>query len=280
MSEAKTEVVIEPSRGALHYWADLWRYRELFLILAWRDIAVRYKQTVFGVLWAIIPPVLTMLIMTVVFGRVAGLPSQGDTPYALMVFAGLLPWQLFSSALGSSGNSLVGSAHLISKVYFPRLIIPGAALAVSLIDFCISLAVLAGLMIWFHFLPPLQILALPLLMLLATLAALGPGLLLTALNVTYRDFRFIIPFILQFGLYVSPVAFSNDVVRAKLGETLYLLYALNPMVGVIEGFRWAILGHAIFPIFEVILALVVSLLFVLLGLKVFRATERTFADVI
>lgn len=275
-----TEILIEPRRGALHYWADLWRYRELFFILAWRDVAVRYKQTVLGVLWALIPPVLTMGIMTVVFGRVANLPSQGNAPYAIMVFAALLPWQLFSNALSSSGNSLVGSAHLISKVYFPRLIIPGAAIAVSLVDFCISLAILVGLMAWYQYLPSLQILALPLLTLGALFAAFGPGLLLTALNVTYRDFRLLIPFIVQFGLYVSPVAFSNEVVRSKLGETFYLLYCLNPMVGIIEGFRWAILGTGSFPMAELATSLAVSIAVFLLGLRVFRGTERTFADVI
>jgi lipopolysaccharide transport system permease protein len=275
-----SEIILEPGRTARHYWTDLWRYRELFLILTWRDIAVRYKQTVLGVLWALIPPLLTMLIMTIVFGKVANLPSQGAAPYAIMVFAALLPWQLFSSALGAGGNSLVGSAHLISKVYFPRLIIPGAAIAVSLVDFAVSLLILAGLMAWYSFLPGLQILSLPLFLLLAVLAALGPSLLLTALNVTYRDFRFILPFIVQFGLYVSPVGFSAEVVREKLGDSLYLLYALNPMVGVIEGFRWCILGQTPFPVTELTLASISISIFLVIGISVFRNTERTFADVI
>lgn len=280
MTEPLPDITLEAGRTSRHYWGDLWRYRELFFILAWRDIAVRYKQTTLGVLWAVIPPVLTMAIMTVVFGKVADLPSQGSAPYAIMVFAGLLPWQLFASALGGSGNSLVASSHLISKIYFPRLIIPGAAIAVSLVDFAISLVILAGLMAWYQFLPPLQILALPLFLLLATLAALGPGLLLTALNVTYRDFRFILPFIVQFGLFVSPVGFSGQVVREKLGDSLFLLYALNPMVGVIEGFRWAILNQTAFPATELALAAASTTFFLALGIKVFRSTERTFADTI
>lgn len=280
MQSPKTEILLEPGRASRHYWADLWRYRELFTILAWRDIAVRYKQTTLGILWALIPPVLTMFIMTIVFGRVANLPTQGNAPYAIMVFAAILPWQLFASALGGSGGSLIGSSHLISKIYFPRLIIPGAAIAVSLVDFCISLAILAVLMAWYQFLPSIQILFLPLFLLLAVLAALGPGLLLTSLTVTYRDFRFILPFIVQFGLYVSPVGFSSDVVRGKIGEWAYYLYALNPMVGVIEGFRWCLLGQKAFPALELALAAGTTAFFLYLGIKVFRNTEQTFADVI
>lgn len=274
------EIIIERGRAARHYWMDLWRYRELFAILAWRDISVRYKQTVLGVLWAILPPFLTMIIMTVIFAKVAGLPSQGSAPYAIMVFAGMLPWQLFANALGSSGNSLVGNAHLISKVYFPRLIVPGAAIAVSLVDFVISLAILAVLLAWYQFLPSLQILSLPFFLVLALLAALGPGLLLTALNVTYRDFRFIVPFITQLGLYLSPVGFSAEVVREKIGDTFYLLYALNPMVGVIEGFRWCILGQSPFPTLELGLSLVTTTFFLWVGIRVFRSTEKNFADII
>jgi lipopolysaccharide transport system permease protein len=280
MTEPKTEIIIEPGRGDLNYWADLWRYRELFAILAWRDISVRYKQTTLGVLWALIPPLLTMIIMTVIFGKVADLPTQGSAPYAILVFAGLLPWQLFANALGGSGGSLLGSTHLISKVYFPRLIIPGAALTVSLVDFAVSLAIFAALMAWYQFLPSLQILFLPFFLLLAVLAALGPGLLLTSLTVTYRDFRFILPFIIQFGLYASPVGFSSDVVRAKIGESAYLVYALNPMVGVIEGFRWCLLGQRAFPTFELALSIATTAIFLYLGIWIFRKTERTFADVI
>jgi lipopolysaccharide transport system permease protein len=280
MTEPKTEIILGPGRSDLNYWADLWRYRELFAILAWRDISVRYKQTALGVLWALIPPLLTMVIMTVIFGKVADLPTQGHAPYAILVFAGLLPWQLFANALGGSGGSLLGSTHLISKVYFPRLIIPGAALTVSLVDFAVSLTIFAALMAWYQFLPSFQILFLPIFLLLAVLAALGPGLLLTSLTVTYRDFRFILPFIVQFGLYASPVGFSSDVVRSKIGESAYLLYALNPMVGVIEGFRWCLLGQRAFPTMELALSVATTALFLYLGIQIFRKTERTFADVI
>lgn len=280
MSNHSVEIDISAEKPEQHYWRDLWRYRELFLILAWRDIAVRYKQTALGVLWAVIPPILTTLIMTAVFERVADLPSVGTVPYSVMVFVGLLPWQLFASALGAGGNSLVGSAHLISKVYFPRLIVPGSAIVASFVDFLISLVILAALMIWHQTVPSPQIIALPGFALLAVLAALGPGLLLAALNVTYRDFRFLIPFIIQFGLYLSPVGFSAELVRQKLGDDLYLLYALNPMVAVIEGFRWSILGQTAFPVVELALGTVTMVVALFLGLKVFRSTERSFADVI
>jgi lipopolysaccharide transport system permease protein len=263
-----TTLVLEPGRAERHYWIDLWRYRELFYILVWRDIAVRYKQTVLGILWAVIPPLATMAIMTVVFGKVAGMPAPAGVPYPILVFAALLPWQLFASA------------HLISKIYFPRLLIPAAAIGVALVDFAISLGLLAALMALFHFLPPWQILTLPLWLLLAILAALGPGLLLTALNVTYRDFRFLLPFIVQFGLYLSPVGFSSTVVREKFGDSLYWLYAANPMVGVIEAFRWALLGSTPFPAVELALSAAITALFLLLGITLFRRTERTFADVI
>ena len=272
---------IEAGRGEKNYWADLWRYRELLLILAWRDVAVRYKQTVAGAGWALFQPFLSMLIMTFVFGRMAGLPSQGNTPYAIMVFAALLPWQFFSNALTGASQSLVGNANMISKVYFPRIIVPTASVAVSIVDFAFSFAILGGLMAWFQFMPTWRLLTLPFFVMLAVFAALGPGLLITALTVKYRDFRFIIPFIVQFGMYVSPVAYSTDVVREKIGETWFLVYSLNPMVGVIEGFRWAILGgEAKFLTAGGMLSLLVAAIFLVLGLSYFRKTERTFADII
>lgn len=275
------ELVIESGRSSLHYWMDLWRYRELFTILAWRDISVRYKQTALGILWAIIPPFATMLIMTVVFSKVAGLPAQNAAPYAIMVFAGLLPWQLFSSALGAAGNSLVGSSHLISKVYLPRLIIPASSVAVSFCDSLISLGILAVLMVWYQFMPSLSILLLPLLLIAAALAALGPGLLLSSLNIKYRDFRFIIPFISQFGLYISPVGFSSEIVREKIGEFWFMFYCLNPMVSVIEGFRWAVLGSSpALNLVHFILGFSVSIILLILGINYFRHTERSFADII
>src|SRR5438876_10731515 len=201
-------IVIEAGRTEKNYWADLWRYRELFLILAWRDIAVRYKQTVIGVAWAVIRPFLTMLIFTIIFGRVAGLPSDGAAPYALMVFAAMLPWSLFSTALGEASNSLIGNERLISKVYFPRLIIPTATVVTAFVDFLISFIILLGLMVYYRFAPSWNILLLPVFILMALLASLGPGLWITALNVKYRDFRYVIPFLVQFGLYVSPVGFK------------------------------------------------------------------------
>jgi lipopolysaccharide transport system permease protein len=272
---------LEAGRVEKHYWLDLWRFRELFAILAWRDVAVRYKQTVAGAAWALLQPLLTMIIMTVVFGQVAGLPTQGEAPYAILVFAGMLPWQFFASSLSSSSQSLVGNANLISKVYFPRMIVPVSAVIVACIDFLISFAILGGLMLWYQYWPSPRLLLLPGLVLIAFLAALGPGLILTALNVRYRDFRFVIPFIVQFGLYVSPVGFSTDVIRQRFGETGLLLYSLNPMVSVIDGFRWAILGGASTVYWPGVMASLSMIVLCLgAGIIYFRKTERTFADVI
>jgi lipopolysaccharide transport system permease protein len=270
-------LIIEAGRAESHYWKDLWRYRELFYVLAWRDIAVRYKQTVVGVLWALLRPFLTMVVFTVVFGKLAKLPSVGTTPYALMVFAGMLPWTFFSTALSEASNSLIGNANLISKVYFPRLIIPSAAVVTSFIDFLISFLILVGMMVWYRFLPGWQILLLPGFIVVAFLASLGPGLWITALNVKFRDFRYIIPFLVQFGLYVSPVGFSSNVVPEKWR----LLYSLNPMVGVIDGFRWCILGGDS-PLYipGFILSLVIVAFFLWLGITSFRKMERSFADLI
>src|SRR6516225_8369984 len=232
------ELIIKAGRAERHYWRDLWQYRELFRVLAWRDVAVRYKQTVIGAAWAVIRPFVTMVVFTVIFGKLANLPSAGTAPYAVMVFAGMLPWTFFSSALADSSNSIVGSANLISKVYFPRLIVPLAAVGVALVDFTINFVMLVALMIWYRFVPGWQIVLLPAFMALALAAGLGPGLWFTALNVKYRDIRYIIPFVVQFGLYVSPVGFSSSVVP----EEWRFWYSLNPVVGVIVGFRWCILG--------------------------------------
>ena len=233
-----TVIVIEPGQADRNYWRDLWHYRELFRVLAWRDLAVRYKQTVIGVAWALIRPFLTMVVFTVIFGRIAKLPSDGTAPYPLMVFAGMLPWTFFSTGLSEASNSLINNANLISKVYFPRLIVPTATVVVAFVDFLISFLILILLMAWYQFLPGWQLLVLPAFILLAFLASMGPALWITALNVKYRDFRYVIPFIVQFGLYVSPVGFSSSVVP----EGWRLLYSLNPIVGVIDGFRWCILG--------------------------------------
>lgn len=270
------ELVIEAGRTEAQYWRDLWRYRELFYFLAWRDILVRYKQTVIGVAWALLRPFLTMLVFTVVFGRIAKLPTNG-IPYPILVFAALLPWQFFSTSLSEASNSLIGNANLISKVYFPRLIIPAGAVITSMVDFVISFILLALLMAWYRFMPDWRIITLPGFTILAFLAALGPGLYLTALNVKYRDFRYVIPFIVQFGLFISPVGFSSNVVPPQWR----LAYSVNPMVGVIDGFRWAICrGAAQLYLPGFFLSLGVIAFFLWLGIWYFRRTERTFADVI
>lgn len=271
-------LILEPGRIEKTYWADLWRYRELFLILAWRDVAVRYKQTIIGVGWAILRPFLTMIVFTVIFGRVAKLPSDGDSPYALMVFAAMLPWTLFSTSLSEASNSLIGNANLISKVYFPRIIVPTATVVTAFVDFLISFVILVGMMVYYQFAPGWSLLLLPIFVLLALLASLGPGLWITALNVKYRDFRYVIPFIVQFGLYVSPVGFSSNVIP----EQWRLLYSLNPMVGVIDGFRWCILGGSDSPIYwpGFLLSLLVVAFFLWFGVSRFRKMEKTFADLI
>jgi len=274
---SRDELVIEAGRAERQYWHDLWRYRELFHILAWRDLAVRYKQTVIGVAWALIRPVLMMVVFTVVFGRIAKLPSEGAAPYAIMVFAAMLPWQFFSAALSESSNSLVANGNLISKIYFPRLIVPAASIITSFVDLLISFSILVAMMAWYNYWPDWRILSLPLFIALAFGAAMGGGLWLCALTVKYRDFRYIVPFIVQFGLYISPVGFSSSVVP----EQWRLLYSLNPMVGVIDGFRWALLkGDA--PLFWPGLLISIALTFILCfsGTWYFRKLERTFADVI
>lgn len=276
MNQSPT-LIIEAGLAEKHYWRDLWRYKELFFVLAWRDVSVRYKQTVIGLAWALIQPLATMVVFSVIFGKVAGLPSEGAAPYALMVYAGLLPWQLFSSSLTGASGSLIGNSNLISKVYFPRLIVPTASVVVAFVDFLVSFAILVGVMIWYQFLPSWQIVVLPLFVIMAFLASLGPGLYITALNVKYRDFRYIIPFIVQFGLYVSPVGFSSTVVP----DQWRLLYSLNPVVGVIDGFRWAILGGEsviYWPGF--LLSWGVILFFLWLGVRRFRTMEKSFADLI
>lgn len=273
----QTEMIIEAGRTERQYWQDIWRYRELFYFLAWRDILVRYKQTAIGITWALLRPFLTMLVFSVVFGKLAKLPSEGDAPYPIMVFAAMLPWQFFANALTECSNSLITNARLISKVYFPRLVVPTSAVVVSFVDFMISGIILLALMAWYNFVPSWRILTLPLFILVAFAAALGSGLWLASLNVQYRDFRYIVPFIVQLGLYISPVGFSSSVVP----ENWRLIYSLNPMVGVIDGFRWAIIGgdtKLYWPGFTVSLCLVTFLC--ITGIWYFRKMERTFADII
>lgn len=269
-------LVIEAGRAERHYWKDLWRYRELFFFLAWRDILVRYKQTVMGLAWALGRPFLTMLVFTLVFSKLAKLPSDG-VPYPLLVFAALLPWQFFASAFTGAGESLISNASMISKVYFPRLVVPASAVIVSFVDFLISGIILVGLMIWYGYAPDWRLLTLPLFIFVTFAAAMGAGLWVAALNVKYRDFRVIVPFVVQFGLYISPVGFSSSIVP----EQWRLLYSINPMVGVIDGFRWAILGGAsqiYWPGFLLSLVLVAAIL--VSGVIYFRKTEKTFVDVI
>jgi lipopolysaccharide transport system permease protein len=270
------ELIITAGRTEYQYWQDLWRYRELFYFLAWRDILVRYKQTAIGMAWALLRPFLTMVVFTIVFGKLAKLPSEG-VPYPILVFAAMLPWQFFSSALSGCSNSLIGNANLLSKVYFPRLIIPTSAVIVNFVDFLVSGIILLGLMAWYDFVPTWRIVTLPFFILISVAAAMGGGLWLASLNVKYRDFSYIVPFIVQFGLYISPVGFSSSIVPPQWR----LLYSINPMVGVIDGFRWAILGSDT-SLYLPGLALSLLLVIVLLvtGILHFRRVERTFADVI
>jgi lipopolysaccharide transport system permease protein len=276
MSSSSHLLSIESGRADRQYWRDLWRYRELFYFLAWRDILVRYKQTTIGVAWALLRPFLTMIVFTVVFGTLAKLPTQG-VPYPILVFAAMLPWQFFANSLSESSNSLISNANLLSKVYFPRLVLPTSAVIVSFIDFMISGIILLGLMAWYHFMPSWRMITLPFFILVAFGAAMGAGFWLSALNVKYRDFRYVVPFIIQFGLYISPVGFSSSIVP----EQWRWLYYLNPMVGVIDGFRWAILGGdtpLYLPGFG--LSIVFVSLLLISGVRYFRAYERSFADVI
>jgi lipopolysaccharide transport system permease protein len=271
------ELIIESGRAERHYWRVLWQYRELFQVLAWRDISVRYKQTVIGAAWALIRPVLTMIVFTVVFGKLAKLPSDGTAPYALMVFAGMLPWSFFATALADASNSIISNANLISKVYFPRLIVPIAAVMVAFVDFLISFAILVALMVWYQFMPGWQILLLPVFTAIAFMASLGVGLWITTLNVKYRDFRYVIPFIVQLGLYVSPVGFSSSIIP----DQWRLLYSLNPMVSVIDGFRWCLLGgESRLYLPGLGLSFGVSIFFLWLGTHQFRQMEKRFVDLL
>lgn len=277
MVDNSFDLVIEAGRTEKQYWQDLWRYRELFYFLAWRDILVRYKQTAIGVVWALIRPFLTMVVFTVVFGKLAKLPTEGGAPYPILVFSAMLPWQFFANSLSECSNSLISNSNLLSKVYFPRLVVPTSAVVVSFVDFMISGIILLGLMAWYTFVPSWRIITLPFFVAIAFAAAMGAGLWLASLNVQYRDFRYIVPFIVQFGLYISPVGFSSAIVP----QQWRLLYALNPMVGVIDGFRWAIIGgDAQIYVPGFLLSLLIVLLVLVSGIWYFRRMERTFADVI
>ena len=274
-------IVIEAGKTERGYWADVWRYRELFFFLSWRDILVRYKQTVIGVLWAVIRPVLTMIVFTLVFQKLAAMPSDG-LPYAVMIYAGMLPWQFFSSSMAEASNSLISNANMLSKIYFPRLIVPASAVIVSFVDFLIAMVIMAGLMVWYGVVPNWQIVTLPVFVLLAFFVSTGIGLWLAAVNVKYRDFRYVVPFIVQFGIYATPVGYASSIVRDKGGNVAFYLYSLNPMVGVIDGFRWAIGGNAGVTLdpYSVLISLVVTTIIAATGLRYFRSTEESFADII
>jgi lipopolysaccharide transport system permease protein len=273
----KELIIIEAGRQERHYWRDLWRYRELLRVLAWRDLLVRYKQTALGALWALIRPFLAMVVFTIIFSQILHLPSEGSAPYALMVFAGLLPWTFFATGLSEASNSLIQNASLINKVYIPWLIVPISTVVVALVDFLLSFCTLFALLIWYRFMPGWQLLLLPAFVILTFAASLGPSLWLTSLNVRYRDFRYVIPFIIQFGVYISPIGFSFSLVPEKWR----LLYALNPLVGIIDGFRWCILGGQS-PLYlpGVLVSVAASVLFLWVGIRQFRKTEKSFADLI
>jgi lipopolysaccharide transport system permease protein len=271
------EIIITSEKSASLFWRDLWEYRDLFYFLAWRDFKVRYKQTVIGVAWAVVRPLITMIVFTILFSRIAKLPTEGGAPYPILVFAAMLPWYFFSSTLQESSQSLINSANMISKVYFPRVIIPVSTVFVNVVDFLISLLILFLLMAFLKFTPTSKLIWLPLFFFQATLISIGTGLWLSALNVSYRDFRYVVPFILQLGLYISPVGFSSNLVP----EEWRLAYALNPMVGVIDGFRWSLLDDTViihWPSFRISLA--VTFLFFVSGLWYFQKVEQRFADVI
>lgn len=269
------EIVLESGRANRNYWGDLLRFRELLGFLAWRDIKVRYKQTVLGVVWALIQPAVTLAVFTFIFGRLAGMPA-GNAPYPLLVLCGLLPWQLFAAAFSNASGSLVANTHLISKIYFPRLIVPLSSIAVALIDFLVVLVLLAGMCAWWRFAPDWRLLLLPLFVLLTLVTAIGTGLWLTALTVKYRDFRFVVPFLLQIGLFLSPVGFSSTNL-----PNWREVYALNPMVGAIDGFRWCILrGEPALDPRNLTVSVIMALLLLGSGIWYFRRTERTFADII
>jgi len=254
---------------------ELWQYRELLVFYAFRDIKVRYKQTLIGASWAILQPVMTMVVFSIFFGKLAGVPSDG-LPYPVFSFCGLLPWQLFAFALTQSSNSLVQNAHVLTKVYFPRLIIPFSSVIVGLVDFVIAFVVLLGIMLYYDIIPGLALITLPFFVVLAIAAALSVGLWLSALNVKYRDVRYTIPFLAQFWLFVTPVAYSSSLVPSKWQA----VYAINPMVGVVEGFRWALLGKSAPPGDILIVSIAATAILLAGGLFYFARMEKTFPDII
>jgi lipopolysaccharide transport system permease protein len=272
-----SRLVIEAGKTERHYWTDLWKYRELFFFLSWRDILVRYKQTVIGALWAVLRPLLNTIVFVIVFGKFAGMPSDGVASYTVFVFCAMLPWQFFASALTEASNSLIDNAKMISKIYFPRLVMPASSVIVALVDLLISLAILAGIMAWNGVVPTWRLLGIIPFTGLAFFAAFGAGLWLAALNVEFRDFRYVLPFIVQFGLYISPVGYGVS----RVPESWRAFYSLNPMVGVINGFRWSVTGVDYFLDWRSYLfSLLVVFIITASGVWYFRKTERAIADVI
>lgn len=268
--------IIEPKRLEHHYINELWRYRELFIFFAWRDILIRYKQTALGITWSLIRPLTTMIIFTIVFNKIAKLPSN-DVPYPILIFSAMLPWQFFANSFQDASNSLIYNAIILSKIYFPRLILPTSAVIVGMIDFIISFALFIFLMIWYQFCPSWRIIYIPFFLILAMMSSLGIGFMLAALNVKYRDFRHIVPFLVQIGLYISPVGFRSDIIPEKWR----IWYSINPMVGVIDGFRWSILGgENLFYWPSFCISIVMAIVLFSIGLQYFRTTERVFADLI
>jgi lipopolysaccharide transport system permease protein len=269
-------LIIEPGKIEAHYWKDLWQYKELLFVFTLRDISVRYKQTIIGVAWALIRPFMTMVVFTIVFGKFAKMPSEG-VPYPILVFVALLPWQFFSGAFSDASNSLVNNSNLISKIYFPRMLIPASAIMVNLVDFIISLGMLVVLMVWYKYIPDWKIIMLPLLTLWVAFIGLGLGLLVASVNVRYRDVRYVLPFVVQFGLYLSPVGFISSIIPEKWR----LFYYLNPMAGLIDAYRWSILGSRFEIYFPGILcSAFITFCFLYSGVKYFRSTEKSFVDIL
>lgn len=275
MKTDELDLIIEPGRIEKNYWSDLWRYRELFYILAWRDFKVRYKQTVIGVAWSVLRPLLTLAVIVVVFSKLAKLPSEGEAPYAIMALSGLLPWLFFSNALSESSNSLITNTNLFTKVYFPRILIPASSIVLGFVDFLITFVMLLLIMIFYQFVPSINMIFLPFFFILTFMASFGVGILMSTLNLKYRDFRYIVPFIVQFGMYISPVAFSSSIVPEKY----QFLYSLNPLVGVIDGFRWCIIGGDVaLNVKSLLISTIVILVFTIGGIQYFRKTEKMLAD--
>lgn len=270
----KFDLIIKPNQNNKDYFKEILKFKDLLILLTWRDILVRYKQTVIGILWALIRPLLTMVVFTIVFGNIAKMPTESSAPYAILVYSALLPWQFFATGFSACANSLVSGGKMLSKIYFPRLVLPISSVLTSFVDFAVSFVILLGLMAFYQFIPSWNIMFLPLFVLLTFFTVISTGVLIAALNVEYRDFRYIIPFIVQFGLYISPVGFSSSIVPEKY----QFIYSLNLMVGIIDGFRWCILVSDTLNVQSILVSTVITTILLIISLRVFRNLERTFAD--